>query len=180
MKKARFIGILMAAVMAAAPVTGLTGNVLSFNDNVIVAEAAWYPSSILITGGNRVLWTSDSLYNFPQFQNGDYQLYFRSGRIVITKTIQKQGKKTEIITRMFETGGNMLALQEDGNLVTYTNNGKTPTAHSNTYDTTKMTKHGYNYKYSLTKEGNFIIQRINPTGNVYTIWDSSKDTMYRI
>ncbi len=42
MKTVKIIGALMAAVLAAAPVTGFAGNVLSFNDNAIVADAANY------------------------------------------------------------------------------------------------------------------------------------------
>ena len=45
MKKVKLIGALMAAILAAAPVTGFAGNVLSFNDNAIVAYAAPYNSA---------------------------------------------------------------------------------------------------------------------------------------
>ena len=40
MEKVKLIGVLLAAVIAATPARGLTGNVLSFKDNAIVVDAA--------------------------------------------------------------------------------------------------------------------------------------------
>ncbi len=85
MKKVKLIGTLLAAVIVSAPATGIVGNVLSFNDNAIVAEAAG--SSITVSKGifhvspknSPVVILQNSNWDLVANSNGDLYSRFRNG-----------------------------------------------------------------------------------------------------
>lgn len=218
MKKARFIGVLMAAVMAAVPFAGNAKT--SFNSLNANADGKLSASGYL--GDNRSYYkysygyaltdydskgyavnsfknkiygyTSLKTYGYGTvFQNGNtnqaYKLTFSDGRLQIEKRINVSVNILEagmsgvyVPIWSFNTGGETLAFQNDGNMVVYDKNGN-PTAHTCTYDTSKTTARGYQYRYILTSSGKFQIWRISPRNlgsREELIWDSSRNKMYRI
>lgn len=218
MKKARFIGVLMAAVMAAVPFTGnaktsfnsLNANadywlerpVLcywdvthSFGTDVSyeAGERREYGAYVNTGDNGGITWyDADRRKNFPYYkpvlavenskENAIYFFRFVNGKLTLTKYFKPKGAKdcTEITLWSFNTGGDMIGFQKDGNMVAYTRSGK-PVAHTNTYNTHMTTDQGFKYEYSLTTDGRFRIIRIYPAnGHRETIWDSSRNTMYRI
>ena len=179
MKKVKLIGTLLAAVIAAAPAAGFTGNVLSFNDNAIVAEAANTPSSITIYDNGKEFRQS----NTPILKNGSYDLYYRSNKIEITRTV-KRGNVTTITTiKSFFVGGVVLSLQGDGNLVSYGRIPGTPVYHSNTW-MYNLSNPKVRFTYQLTNTGVLQIRRNFITGqfagNSDIVWRSDRNTMYHV
>ncbi|EWM53076.1 hypothetical protein [Ruminococcus flavefaciens] len=220
MKKARFIGVLMAAVMAIVPFAGNaktsfnsinanadywleipqgtgTWNVYHNGYGKIVSyepDYAWNYGAYINTGNNGgITWyDSDKRKNFSGYhyclsiynskEKAWYDFKFYNGRLTLEKDFKPKGAKdyTTITLWSFNTGGDMIGFQKDGNMVAYTRSGK-PVAHTNTYNTHMTTDQGFKYEYSLTTDGRFRIIRIYPgSGKRETIWDSSKNTMYRI
>ena len=158
MKKAKLIGTLLAAVIAAAPAAGLTGNVLSFNDNAIVAEAANTPASVTIYGNG----TEYRQSNNPVLKNGSYALYYRNNRIEVTQTV-KTGRSTQVRTRKYRSvGGVKLSMQGDGNLVTYDQSGRA-VWHTNTW-MYNLSDPTVRFTYQLTSNGTLQIKRTFLTG----------------
>lgn len=219
MKKARFIGVLVAAVMAAAPFTGNAKT--SFNSLNANADGRLHASGYLgdnksyygqysygyaLTDYNSKGYAVNSfknkMYGYSSlkswgygtvFQNGNtnqaYKLTFCDGRLQIEKRVNVSVNVLEagmsgvyVPIWSFNTGGETLAFQNDGNMVVYDKNGK-PTAHTCTYDTSKTTARGYQFRYLLTGDGRFQIWRISPRNlgaREELIWDSSRNKMYRI
>ncbi len=139
MKKANLIGALLAAVIAAAPATGLTGNVLSFNDNAIVAEAASSASVTVKNGQNKAFAVSGQNSTPIILQNDTWELVGNSNGNFYSRCRKGNGHK-EFYTRpsewtkdskypgkninLIDENGNMnysIYLQGDGNLVGYLN-----------------------------------------------------------
>ena len=207
MKKARFIGALMAAVMAAVPFMGTAKNM---GINSIEAKAC---NSYLTFGGldayrygvridepNKQGWVihSDVYTCLESYGQSDYcdfsTLRFYNGILTIQryKKVLKYGPNAwqSYNTFYLNTGGDRLAFQLDGNLVAYDSKTGRPTAHTNTYNQNKATNQGYAYEYVLTDDGRLLIYRFYPgyntsyygpiKGKYEIIWDSSKDKMYRI
>jgi hypothetical protein len=183
MKKARFIGALLAAVIAAAPATGLTNSVLSFNDNAIVADAAdhtwrtgqtnasWKTSKKRVTQGQRFQWfvTTDT----PIFLTSPYSIWLsKKGKLIFSK----KGEANRVIfdyskyidERYLDSEGQVMTdfalyLQADGNIVVYNirKNGNKhrivdPVAISNTW---MFGSSDVDFTYELTSDGVFQIKR---------------------
>lgn len=208
MKKARFIGILMAAVIAAVPFTGTAKN-MGINsieakayNHLIDARYEPYTTHWTDLSADRFLYgvhidepnnRGMAFYGeelrWKWISNGDYVLLFDNGVLTIRKYITKNninGRPSWVECPYynvfyFNTGGDVLNFQLDGNLVVYDSKTGRPTAHTNTYNQNKSTNQGYSYDYVLTDDGRLLIYRYNPGGRSYRIiWDSSKDKMYRI
>ena len=189
MKKVKLIGTLLAAVIAAAPAAGLTGNVLPFNDNAIVADAAAYAPISRTVFGTYLVFRSNTVDPILSTGNGEgcYNLHYRNGRMVISRVHYAQGRRYEYNVKMYDVGGNSLLLQGDGNLVAYNcaypDDFSRPTAHSNTwsFDLANIT---FSYTYKLTYSGELQIQRNFLSGQYKgksdIIWRSSTGRMYKL
>ncbi|HOA00086.1 hypothetical protein [Ruminococcus sp.] len=210
MRKARFIGILMAAVMAAVPFTGTAKNIginsieANARNSVLRDEAGFIYTccvdepnvrGITINGWNK--WGS-KYRSGDDLGNGNYHLSLWYGVLTIRKYIN--GKDANGVPQndyayynvfRFDTGGgDMICFQLDGNLVVYSGITGKPTAHTGTCSTYQSTNQGYAYEYALTNDGRLLIYRFYPgyyydrtgalKGKYQIIWDSSKDKMYRI
>lgn len=198
MRKARFIGILMAAVMAAVPFTGTAKNMginsieaKAYNSYLTFGDLGEYRYGVRIDEPNKqgcVIHSDVYTYleNCGQSDYSDFStLTFYNGILTIKryKKVLKYGANAWKYYNTFylNTGGDRLAFQLDGNLVVYDSKTGRPTAHTNTYNQNKSTNQGYSYDYVLTDDGRLLIYRYNPGGRSYRIiWDSSKDKMYRI
>ena len=204
MKKAKFIGVLMAAVMAAVPFTANTAKNFNIGFNSIEANA-WnrylvYDEDkygVLVDEANQqgvvhyqgYYWY---LYSWDQSCDNWSTLKFNDGILTIEKN--KWNNKTHSCssynTFYFNTGGDKLAFQLDGNLVAYDSKTGRPTAQTRTASMYQSTNQGYAYEYILTPDGRLLIYRFYPgyrytyggtiKGKYQIIWDSSKDKMYRI
>lgn len=192
MKKVKLIGALMAAVLAAAPVTGLT-SIPAFSNNAIVAEAAG--SLIMVEPGNC---KQTSLYTFDLSQtkntvlmkNGGYSLIAEpSGRLYIynnnTKKVVKylmnysyKGKTypgtNSVISKL------RIAFQPDGNIVCYAVFGNTvrPLYHSRTYYTKTCMNSTCCYYYFLEADGRLVIDQLYSGTN--EIFDSARCNFVRL
>ncbi len=197
MKKVKLIGALLAAVIAAAPATGLT-SIPAFNNNAIVAEAAG--SLIMLEPGNikkTYLYTFDlsQTSNTVLMKNGDWSLIAEpSGRLYTYNTRTKKvgkmlndynykGKKypgtNSVISKL------RIIFQTDGNIVCYAVFGKTirPLYHSNTYSNLTVDDGDCLYYYFFENDGSLNIQRIykgKKSGKSDTIFDSKIDNFFRL
>lgn len=155
MKKANLIGALLAAVIAAAPATGLTGNVLSFNDNAIVAEAASSASMVVSNGKNVYFKMWGQNCERIILQNDTWELVSNSKGDLFSRCRKGNGRKSFFnnpYTKysiypgtnkpIVNQNGNMnysVLLQSDGNLVAYLNDANhnpqydLPLWHTNTF-----------------------------------------------
>ncbi|WP_024861175.1 hypothetical protein [Ruminococcus flavefaciens] len=180
MKKVKLIGTLLAAVIAAAPVTGFTGNVLSFNDNAIVAEAAsGTPSEV----EDKEYGRSDSRA-ILRSQNGKYELFFlNNGSLVI----KEKGKIYNVILAA-NSANKTLYFQGDANLVTYNKNYYSkdysrPVFHSNTW-MFNTSNPRVKFSFELLNNGELRIKRTflsgQFAGNYDYIWSSNRNRMYKV
>lgn len=185
MKKANLIGALLAAVIAAAPATGLTGNVLSFNDNAIVAEAASSASMVVSNGKNvyfkmwgqnceRIILQND-IWELVSNSNGDLFSRCRKGNgrksffnNPYTKYSIYPGTNKPIVNQ----NGNMnysVLLQSDGNLVAYLNDANhnpqydLPLWHTNSWTGAPKT---VKYRNQKVKEFYNLVKKYS---NVYSV-----------
>ena len=204
MKKARFIGVLMAIVMAAVPFAGnaktsfnsLNANADYWINDYVEPECKIYHRGIVLDSFDSRGYTANQCgFNNPIFKTQygiiggynnqiSYDLVFINGYIKIVRNEYKDYAVKPYMERKvvwsFYTGGFTLGFQIDGNLVAYDIKGN-PTAHTCTYNTNKTTKQGYKYQYVLTKNGTLQIWRFSSNShNGEIIWDSSRNTMYRI
>ena len=208
MKKAKFIGVLMAAVMAAVPFTANTAKNFNigfnsieanaFNGNLLEDDSDYFPYGFRVDEANKqgiviASYASFFLSSFGQTWYSDHSyLLFDNGILKIEKHIeQKDLTRTRYYnTFYFNTGGDRLAFQLDGNLVAYDSKTGRATAQTRTASMYKSTNQGYTYQYILTNDGRLLIYRYYPgshwnnrgafKGKYEIIWDSSKDKMYRI
>ncbi len=170
MKKVKLIGALLAAVIAAAPATGLT-SIPAFNNNAIVADAASSKTiyvksykNIAISGTSSII--KNDIWELVADSNGD--LYCRN--LVVScppkhyKTINNGDKvdfyspydvysiypnKGVYIKSTSNTMKYNIYLQADGNLVAYLkNNTDLPLWHTNSYSNAPKT---YKYKSAALK-----------------------------
>lgn len=199
MKKARFIGILMAAVMAAVPFTGTAKNM---GINSIEAKAY---NHVLRRGGmgdsygfhidqanNKGITKNSWIKNDSKIiglclRNDDYMCQFIDGILIIFKEIHRDsasGIQTYTLNHKsqvyrFDTGGaDTLCFQLDGNLVAYDSKTGRPTAHTGTCSTYQSTNQGYAYEYVLTNDGRLLIYRYHP-GYCYD-WRGALKGKYQI
>ncbi len=210
MKKAKFIGVLMAAVMAAVPFTANTAKNFNigfnsieanaFNGNLMEDYSDYRPYGFRVDEANKQgivipSWSAHTfLSSFGQTWYSDYSFlkFDDNGILTIEKHIeQKDLTRTRYYnTFYFNTGGDRLAFQLDGNLVAYDSKTGRATAQTRTASMYQSTNQGYAYEYVLTPDGRLLIYRFNPgysygknftlKGKYQIIWDSSKDKMYRI
>jgi len=192
MKTVKLIGALMAAVLAAAPVTGFAGNVLSFNDNAIVADAAVYrPSVIMVEPGNYF----KDIFNYKLdgsaiMQNGDWTLAGdKNGNLYTYNSRTKQ--KNYLFRSPYNSNSKYprtnvtmkdyrLCFQSDGNIVCYANNDvKKPVYHSSTYSTLTCANSNCLYYYFLESDGRLVAKRLY-RGGVDTIFDSARCSFVRL
>ena len=186
MKKAKIIGALLAAVIASAPATGLTGNVLSFNNNAIVAEAASSTTIYVKTNKNIPISGTTSIIKNDTWElvadsNGD--IYCRN--LVVScppkhlKTIVNGDKvdfhspydiysiypnKGVYIKSTDNTMKYNIYLQTDGNLVAYLkDNTGLPLWHTNSYSNAPKT---YKYKSETLK---YYSEKTNVKGSGYSL-----------
>ena len=189
MKKAKVIGLFMAAILAGAPATGLAQNVLPISDNAIVAEAAG--SIIMVEPGNcRMKLFDFKLDGSAIMKNGNWVLKGeKNGDLYIYNTVTKKKKylfkspynanskypKTNEVMKSFT-----LYFQGDGNIVAYAN-GKTnrPVYHSATYSTFTAEAGDCSYYYFLEDDGRLVIKRIHSKG-ADVIFDSSRCGFVRL
>lgn len=197
MKKVKLIGALLAAVIAAAPATGLT-SIPAFNNNAIVAEAAG--SLIMLEPGNI---KNTSLYTFDLSQtkntvlmkNDGYSLIAEpSGRLYIynnkAKTVVKYLNSFSYKGKKYPGTNNVISklriiFQTDGNIVCYAVFGKTirPLYHSNTYSNLTVDDGDCLYYYFFENDGSLNIQRIykgKKSGKSDTIFDSKINNFFRL
>jgi hypothetical protein len=208
MKKARFIGVLMAAVMAAVPFTANTVKnfnigfnsieAIAFNGNLL-EDDAYFPYGFRVDEANKQGIVIPSWFAHIYLTSSGQTIYsdssyltFDNGILTIEKHIgQKDLTRTRCYnTFYFNTGGDRLAFQLDGNLVAYDSKTGRPTAQTRTASMYQSTNQGYAYEYVLTPDGRLLIYRFYPgysygknftlKGKYQIIWDSSKDKMYRI
>lgn len=215
MKKVRFLSVLMAAIIASAPATGLTSNVLPYISNTITASAADYRYVTIYTGQSRSYkingktslirygsWTltADSSGEF-YIEGSSSRKYFRVKNNYSSAEFHNPYNEYSVYPKL---GGKIMInsstmrysinLQDDGNLVAYSNSDtKKPLWHTNSYFKS-ITRHDYtlsrnpgykalNYKYELTSDGRLLIichYYLNGRIGDITIWDSSKDYIYRV
>lgn len=162
MKKAKLVGVLLAAVIASAPITGYAGSILPFKDNAIVAEAASAQNYIMVTGKNVVYRPSYS----PIMKCGIYNLYLRlDGNLVISISYGSYPVWQSNTAFGSKYNSYSVAFQEDGNLVVYAN-GYIPIFHTNSYYTNKLTKYGYTYEYYMNGKGIWL-RGINPNRSIF-------------
>ena len=217
MKKARFIGVLMAAVMAAVPFTANTAKNFNIGFNSIETNANGTLNEArrdinygyhINEANNQGIILHDFTYgmdvccltNSSTNDSGGYCLHFKNGILSIRRSKKgRQNIKNEFggctpgdyyNIFYFNTGGDELAFQLDGNLVAYDSKTGRPTAQTRTASMYKSTNQGYTYQYILTNDGRLLIYRYYPgshwnnrgafKGKYEIIWDSSKDKMYRI
>ena len=183
MKKVKLVGALLAAVIAAAPTTGLTGSVLSFNDNAIVAEAAgytwqkgqtngsWNTSSKRVTQSQRFQWFAAT--DKTIFRTGNYSIWLsKKGKLIFSKKGEANRAIFDYSKCITEKWYNKeqrpmtdfaLYLQADGNIVVYNiiKNGNEhrivdPVAIS---DTWRFGQPDVDFTYELTPDGVFQIRR---------------------
>lgn len=200
MKKARFIGVLMAVVMAAVPFTGTAKN-MGFKSVEAKAYNSYltyddYHYGVRIDEPNQQgdVIISDFRAHFTSFgSDGWSDLTFNNGILTIKRynRVLKYGTEAwkSYNTFYLNTGGDRLAFQLDGNLVAYDSKTGRPTAQTRTASMFQSTNQGYAYEYVLTPDGRLLIYRFYPGYSTYygpikgkyqIIWDSSKDKMYRI
>ncbi|MBO4523241.1 MAG: hypothetical protein J5723_01010 [Ruminococcus sp.] len=191
MKKVQFIGALLAAVIAAAPATGLA-SIPAFNNNAIVSEAATTkPSVIMVEPGN---YYKDifgyKLDGSAIMQNGDWSLIGdKNGSLYTYNSKTKQKKPlfdspynsnskypgTNVIMKDFK-----LCFQCDGNIVCYANNDvKKPVYHSCTYSSLTCANSKCSYYYFLESDGRLVIKRLY-NGSVDITFDSSRCNFVRL
>ena len=198
MKKAKLIGALLAAVIAAAPATGLAGNVLSFNDNAIVAEAKTLGYSlIMVDSGN---YKRTELFSFDLstkektiiMKNGDWSLVAEpSGKLYTynskTKKVGKWLNDFAYVGKKYpgtnDTIRNLrIAFQTDGNIVMYAVCGKTsrPLYHSHTYSQLTVDKGDCIYYYFFDADGTLRALRIYSGGKYDEVFNSKRNNFFRI
>ena len=92
MKKAKLIGILMASILAVAPVTNFTESALSF-DNAIVAEAVSRTGYVINKSTTQRVFkfsSATNYYEIMQSPNGQYHFYLmKDGNLTISNRAYK-------------------------------------------------------------------------------------------
>jgi hypothetical protein len=186
MKKVKLVGVLLAAIIASAPATGYVGNILPFEDNAIVAEAAARSEYTITNYHSAERFKCYSKYTeVMQSPNGRYHLYLmRDGNVTISSKAYTPNNdynhRYDIWWSDFKfqtyVGIPELIMQGDGNFVVYSLLDKA-LSHSDTWcrlttqDVTRNPKCSYVYK--LTNYGAFqIIMREG--AKTTTVFDSSK------
>jgi hypothetical protein len=176
MKKVKIISALMAAVLAAVPVTGVTGSV--FGNEIAHYQMTAFAGSnvpygdssqnVTTTTGNKWFDADDSKAILKS-KNGKYGLYLQKNGALV---IKKNGKVVKTVFDIknpikpgFPREPLVLYMQEDGNLVVYSKiNGRLDVkAHSNTWMYSKVKEKVY-FEYELTDEGALQIRRHFLTG----------------
>ncbi|WP_028517730.1 hypothetical protein [Ruminococcus flavefaciens] len=195
MKKVKLVGALLAVVMASAPITGYTGDVLSFSDNAIVAEAASSrPSVIMVEPGNcHMDIFGYELNGSAIMQNGDWVLKGdKNGDFYTYNTRTKQKKvlfKSPYNSNSKYPGTNekiskfKVYFQSDGNIVIYsTTNPKVirPLCHTSTYSNLTCEKGDCCYYYFLESDGRLVAKRIYKNGKSDDIFDSARCKFVRL
>ncbi len=185
MKKAKLVGVLLAAVIASAPVTNFGGSVLSFNDNAIVAEA-YTRSEYKITKDH----SCESFKCYSKFTeimqspNGKYHMYLmKDGNLTISSKAYTYNNNynhrydiwwTDFTFKTY-VGTPTLKMQGDGNLVVYSSLDKA-LSHSDTW--CRLTEQNVtqnkncSYTFKLTNYG--ALQIIRMGSGSATVFDSSR------
>lgn len=200
MKKVKIISALMAAVLAAVPVTGVANNVSLLKTNPIVANAdsAWtkwdlsaakttYLITSKTTNKYQTVYASDTK---PFLKNGDWYLFLKANGDLVSINIRTNRMKyvfdapERIGKRHPVTGRKInyykLYMQGDGNFVVYANGDLSmPFYHTHTYDSGYNVDHGCSFIYSLTSNGNLSIVRQYPNGMPHRdFWNGKFEVLF--
>ncbi|MBP5581483.1 MAG: hypothetical protein J6X85_06830 [Ruminococcus sp.] len=204
MKKVKLIGAFMAAVLAAAPLTGFAGNVLSFNDNAIAIDEVGYPATSYAKGGTAVKITNKTTVlkcgKWSLIADTKGEIYIENTNTGKKKFLKIKDQNGNVMDyhcpydmfsiypgkgdRIFKNAYYMeytLYFQEDGNFVSYAN-GKlsTPIWHTYTY----QPSNNVSFQYELTTSGALQIRRTftkgQNKGKSDIIWNSDRNYIYRL
>ena len=163
MKKVKLIGALLAAVIAAAPATGLTGNILSVN-NIIEAAVSIHPN------GPDEFWPGD---RFPSHGNSTYTVNFEGSNIFFAST----GHNDYI--RQSKNGTKRLYLYDNGTLVVKIRTGYRNNYQWKDYKTLFKPKGKYSRcMLAMQWDGNFVIYANHDYRMAINHWGAQPNLAY--